>query len=340
MTHSATETEAPQPEGARFQKDGTQSRAAEYHCNDFTWESLRDRVLKERQESASCLRESDPFPIDTAAGQIDHDSAHLSNKGQGGDLGHSHHGADESNPWELFYGNHSGTPFFKPRRYITTAFPQLLLRQPPQHFVEIGAGTGATILQVLLENKSARATVWDLSQTALENLVATAGRQGIERERLSVSLTDASCPSACATDSLARGVADAVLLVFTLSAVEPWRMETVLRLAYDTLRPGGLLLFRDYAEFDLPMLRFEKSGKQQISDRFFRRQDGTLAYFFTLQDIQSRATSVGFDVIELKYACVNNRVYKSTLSEPTVLQRAFVHGVFSHPCSRAVLDST
>lgn len=65
--------------------------------------------------------------------------------------------------------------------------------------------------------------------------------------------TDSS--AACLTNgltnpdaSLAGGTADAVLLVFTLSAVPPCRMEAVLRHAYSSLRPGGLLLFRDYAE--------------------------------------------------------------------------------------------
>ena len=43
------------------------------------------------------------------------------------------------NHWEVFYVQHSAA-FFKPRRYITAAFPQLLVERPPQHFVEIGAG--------------------------------------------------------------------------------------------------------------------------------------------------------------------------------------------------------
>ena len=58
-------------------------------------------------------------------------------------------------------------------------------------------------------------------------------------------MLDASYPAALPkSDTLAN----AVLLIFTLSAIHPTRMAEVLRLAYCSLRPGGLLLFRDYAE--------------------------------------------------------------------------------------------
>jgi len=137
---------------------------------------------------------------------------------------------------------------------------------------------------------------------------------------------DATDPSAA---PLCDACADAALLVFTLSAVQPAHMATVLRLAYESLRPGGVLLFRDYAEFDLPMVRFEATGKQKLGDRLYQRQDGTLAYFFSVEDIGQRADDAGFVINELKYACVHNRSHSKAGLQ--LLKRAFVHGVFSRP---------
>ena len=50
-------------------------------------------------------------------------------------------------------------------------------------------------------------------------------------------------------------------------------------LHYQVLKPGGLLLFRDYGLFDHAMLRFSRGHK--IAENFYTRQDGTRAYYFS-----------------------------------------------------------
>ena len=45
------------------------------------------------------------------------------------------------------------------------------------------------------------------------------------------------------------------------------------------MKPGGVLLFRDYGLYDHAMLRFGRGHK--IADNFYVRQDGTRAYYFS-----------------------------------------------------------
>ncbi|XP_025900788.1 methyltransferase-like protein 8 isoform X3 [Nothoprocta perdicaria] len=53
-------------------------------------------------------------------------------------------------------------------------------------------------------------------------------------------------------------ILDVILLVFVLSAIHPDRMQRVVNRLAKLLKPGGMLLFRDYGRYDMSQLRFKK----------------------------------------------------------------------------------
>jgi len=145
----------------------------------------------------------------------------------------------------------------------------------------------------------------------------------------------ASSDTAFAGDNGGGGIADVILCVFVLSAVDPAHAETFVRQLHQTTKPGGTVAFRDYGVFDLPMMRFPPKAYRSSAEldfdgrspRLFCRGDGTLARFFHCETVQKLFEQAGFEVEELRYATVFNvnRKTKQTM------KRVFVHGVFRKP---------
>ncbi|KAJ7345650.1 hypothetical protein JRQ81_001600 [Phrynocephalus forsythii] len=84
---------------------------------------------------------------------------------------------------------------------------------------------------------------------------------------------------------------DIILIIFVLASLHPDRIQgTVNRLAR-LLKPGGMILFRDYGRYDLSQLRFKKGAC--LSENFYLRKNGTRVYFFTKDEIHNLFSSAG-----------------------------------------------
>lgn len=96
-------------------------------------------------------------------------------------------------------------------------------------------------------------------------------------------------------------------------------MCIVLENARACLKDSGKLLIRDYGFCDMSQIRFINKGSTG-----YERGDGTLSYYFKIDELVEMMESSGFTVEECYYVCVNLKNRKNQKE----MKRVFVHGVF------------
>ncbi|EDV50194.1 methyltransferase-like protein isoform X2 [Drosophila erecta] len=201
--------------------------------------------------------------------------------------------------WDSFYGIHDNR-FFKDRHWLFTEFPELAplaadpAEQQPRSIFELGCGVGNTILPLLQYSSEPQLKVFgcDFSARAIEILRS---QSQFDEKRCEVFVMDATLDHWQVP--FEENSQDIIVMIFVLSAIEPKKMQRVLDNCCRYLRPGGMLLFRDYGRYDLAQLRF-KSGKC-MEDNFYVRGDGTMVYFFTEDELRGMMTQAGLQEEQL-----------------------------------------
>ncbi|KAI3705293.1 hypothetical protein L1987_75528 [Smallanthus sonchifolius] len=293
----------------------------EYHSNDFDWEELRERIEDDPTLAYHLL----PFtPQSPSSSSLD------------------------SQSWNHFHSRHSTGKFFKERRYLFKEFPELASCGEYSKVLEVGCGNGSTALPILRWKENILVFACDCSTEALDRATENIHASNVvsARSRFRPFCWDFStcrfpnwliCDS-CYETSIGKqsvtslkesecciGGMDFVTLIFTLSAVLLHRMSMAVAECFSVLKPGGLLLFRDYGLYDMTMLRFE--ADQRVGFREYKRSDGTRSYFFSLDIARDLFLGAGFIEVELEYCCVKsvNRRKQKTM------HRVWVHGKFQKP---------
>ncbi|XP_050221787.1 uncharacterized protein LOC126671982 [Mercurialis annua] len=271
----------------------------------------------------------------------------------------------DSKAWQRFHIRHSTGKFFKERKYLLKEFPELVSCQDFPKVLEVGCGNGSSVIPILRGNKSIYVYACDCSNETLGRAKAIVDASDIvsvqqrfkafyadfavtgfpkwllchscrgvlpqkQSECLSSDVKEKSTTDVIGSCSLGEGSCciggvDFVTLIFTLSAVPLKRMPTAISDCLSVLKPGGLLLFRDYGLYDMTMLRFEPH--KRVGFREYMRGDGTRSYFFSLETVRDLFVGAGFVELELEYCCVNSVNRRKGKS----MQRVWVHGKFQKP---------
>ncbi|ORX34064.1 putative S-adenosylmethionine-dependent methyltransferase [Kockovaella imperatae] len=205
---------------------------------------------------------------------------------------------DPERYWNAFYANHKDQ-FFKDRSWLRSEFPELIecseANAGPKVVLEVGCGAGNSIFTLMKYNENPELEVYatDYSSTAVEvvknNPMFPCPDHGKGKIRASVwDIT--SEPSSTSPyglpDGIEPGSVDVLTVIYVLSALHPSEWERAIHNLYTALKPGGLLLLRDYGRHDLTQLRIKKDRLLDPNvPNLYIRGDGTRVYYFDQDDL-------------------------------------------------------
>jgi methyltransferase-like protein 6 len=185
--------------------------------------------------------------------------------------------------------------------------------------LEVGCGVGNTTLPLLGLNPELQIWCCDFSDNAIEILRKKSEFDSSRCTAFVSDITRDSLSSKTGVETM-----DLSMMIFVLSAIAPAKMLDSLRNIATTLRTGGIVLFRDYALYDMAQLKMAEPRKHKISENFYVRGDGTSAYYFKQDELISLFKESGFDVLscELHRRAVVNR------KEGTTMHRRWIQARF------------
>lgn len=235
---------------------------------------------------------------------------------------------DARKHWDLFYKRNE-TRFFKDRHWTTREFEELLASSEEgvgssaevKTMLEVGCGVGNLVFPLIEDgHRDYFIYACDLSPRAVE-LVR---QHNLYDERYMRAF-----PCDITTDevfgTLAEGTLDIATLIFVLSAIHPEKFRAVAGNVFRLMKPGGMVLFRDYGLYDMAQLRFKPGHK--IGENFYMRQDGTRSYYFAEQEVGDLFREAGFEVV------TNSYIHRRTINpkEGIDVPRIFVQAKFRKP---------
>lgn len=222
------------------------------------------------------------------------------------DFWYSKYEKDAKKNWDVFYKNNK-TNFFKDRHYIDREFPELAQIQNSDQeytFCELGCGVGNTFFPLLERFPNLKCYGFDFSPRAIQ-MIKESEAYLKNKDRIFVEVVDLvlnPIPEYFVP-------ADFNTLIFVLSAISPENHDLVVEKISKYMKPGSVLLFRDYGRYDMAQLKLASQKVAKLKDNFYVKADGTRVYYFTKEDVNALFTKHGFEELENDYHCrlVENR---------------------------------
>lgn len=205
--------------------------------------------------------------------------------------------------WDAFYSSHERS-FFKDRNWLVSEFPELFVTG--RVILEVGCGAGNTSFPILRERTKDGVAgsdglflySSDFSQKAVD-LVK-------EHPEYNPTYMHAFLHDLALDPSFEPALPDAsvdvIVAIFVFSALDPQRLPFAFAKLFKALKPGGLLLFRDYGRHDMTQLRFKparmvRGDGSSGSDNLYLRGDGTAVHYFEAGELGGLAEGAGFQVL-------------------------------------------
>jgi len=233
--------------------------------------------------------------------------------------------------WDLFYKRNE-TNFFKDRHWTTREFEELLGEvdddiktcednaDHPKVLLEVGCGVGNLVFPLLEENLPLYIYCCDFSPRGVQFVK---DHNLYDEKRVRAFQCDITTDTLLT--ELGENSVDMITCIFVMSAIHPDKHQTVFHNLSKVLRPGGVLLFRDYGLYDMAMIRFKPGSK--IADNFYTRQDGTRSYFFQAEEIARHGEEAGLEPYQAQ--CVPRRTVN--MKEGVDVARNFIQAKFKKP---------
>ncbi|ORX80439.1 methyltransferase [Anaeromyces robustus] len=217
--------------------------------------------------------------------------------------------------WDIFYKRNT-VNFFKDRHWTDREFEELKDNGEKKKLLEVGCGVGNFVFPLIQLNPNIFINCCDFSKRAIDFVKSNENYN----ERCNAFVCDITKDKI--VDNIEENTLDIVSMIFCLSAIPPEKMDFVIQNINQVLKPGGIVLFRDYGLYDQAQLRF-KPG-HCVEENLYVRHDGTLAYYFSLEYLNELFTRNGFEEIE------NNYILKETTNrkQQITFERRFVQAKF------------
>ncbi|KAF5362492.1 hypothetical protein D9756_002202 [Leucocoprinus leucothites] len=189
--------------------------------------------------------------------------------------------------WDNFYKANASN-FFRNRKWLHNEFPELVAAtQPeagPKVIAEIGCGAGNSVFPLLSANRNPGLVfkAFDYSSHAVKLVQSNPLYASPPCGSISASVWDVTSANGLPADVAPESV-DVVILVFVMSALHPDEWGKAVNNICTMLKPGGLVVMRDYGRYDLTQLRFKTN--RMLDENFYIRGDKTRVYFFELDEL-------------------------------------------------------